>query len=351
MTSPVYAIEAAALTREFPSRRGNAPLRAVDRVSLRVAMGQTTALVGESGSGKSTLARMLLGLLAPSSGDAYVYGEPVNRLSRQARARLVQPVFQDPYASLNPTKRIGDIVALPLTALGRHGKAQIRDRVSEALTQVGLGHDFASRYPAELSGGQRQRVAIARALIADPKVMICDEPTSALDVSVQAQILNLLKDLRAIHEASYLIVTHNIGAVAYIADRVAVMYRGRVVEEGTTAQVLHAPRHPYTALLLSAVLPLDPNADLPQFDSAASVSAFAPGTGCTFAPRCGFATGKCLKNEPDVALTTSGFVLCHFPLNAAAQVPGNDGRAVHKVPATSNIEPDALSPVSVNSTL
>ncbi|MFT4066657.1 oligopeptide/dipeptide ABC transporter ATP-binding protein [Paraburkholderia sp.] len=353
MNSPVYAIEAAELTRQYPSRRGRATLKAVDRVSLRVAMGRTTALVGESGSGKSTLARLLLGLAMPSSGDAYIHGEPVNKLSRKARARLVQPVFQDPYASLNPTKRVGDIVALPLKALGQHGKAEIQKRVNDVLAQVGLGADFAMRYPAELSGGQRQRVAIARALITDPKVLICDEPTSALDVSVQAQILNLLLDLRANRTTSYLVVTHNINAVSYIADRIAVMYRGRIVEEGEMAQVLRAPGHPYTALLLSAVLPLDPQAELPDLDAAAGTSTAAPDTGCTFAPRCRFATDLCRKEEPIGAPVAGRFVLCHFPLNGAAQTQGAHIGANGAIAATTNshTKPTVPPPMALQGSL
>ncbi|MFT4174796.1 MAG: ATP-binding cassette domain-containing protein [Rhodocyclaceae bacterium] len=306
-------VEASNVTRDFELRRPRRTLRAVRGVSLRLHAGETLALVGESGSGKSTLARMLLGLLPPTGGDVYVFGQPIDKLSRAERAHLVQPVFQDPYASLNPKKRIGDIVAMPLKARGGVARAELAQRVGDMLERVGLARNYAERYPAELSGGQRQRVAIARALIAEPKVVVCDEPTSALDVSVQAQILNLLQDLRSAQSLSYLVVTHNIGVVAHLADRVAVMYLGRVVEEGPTHSVLSAPQHPYTELLLSAVLPLDPDHALPEFGSDAAVSQTALPTGCAYAPRCPRASELCRQQDPIAALRNEGFVACHHP--------------------------------------
>jgi len=307
-------VEAAALSRDFELQNPRRTLRAVRDVNLRLHAGETLALVGESGSGKSTLARMLLGLLAPSRGDVYIFDKPINRLPRMARAELVQPVFQDPYASLNPTKRIRDIVAMPLKARGGIPRAERDARVTAMLEQVGLGPDHAQRYPSELSGGQRQRVAIARALIARPKVVICDEPTSALDVSVQAQILNLLQELRQSQALSFLLVTHNIGVVAHLADRVAVMYLGRIVEEGPTTSVLAHPRHPYTRLLLSAVLPLDPGHALPAFDEdAGPASQTAVPTGCAYLERCPRASERCRREEPAAQVRNSGFVACHHP--------------------------------------
>ncbi|MGC3964659.1 MAG: ATP-binding cassette domain-containing protein [Rhodocyclaceae bacterium] len=311
-------VEASNVTRDFELRRPRRILRAVRGVSLRLHAGETLALVGESGSGKSTLARMLLGLLAPSAGDVYVFGEPIAKLGRAERAHLVQPVFQDPYASLNPKKRIGDIVAMPLKARGGVPRNEIAERVGDMLERVGLARSYASRFPSELSGGQRQRVAIARALIGEPKVVVCDEPTSALDVSVQAQILNLLQDLRTERALSYLIVTHNIGVVAHLADRVAVMYLGRVVEEGPTQSVLAAPQHPYTELLLSAVLPLDPDRALPNLGTEVSVSQTSLPTGCAFAPRCPRASELCQQEDPVAALRNEGFVACHHP---SASIP------------------------------
>lgn len=329
MRQEEIAIEAANLSREFPSRGKGRPLQAVRGVSLRLPFGQTLGLVGESGSGKSTLARMLLGLLAPSSGDAYVFGQPIGKLSRTERARLVQPVFQDPFASLNPKKRIGEIVALPLSVLTRLSRKQIAAQTIEILQRVGLSSEFIRRYPAELSGGQRQRVSIARALIAQPKVVICDEPTSALDVSVQAQILNLLRNLRETQTLSYLVVTHNIGVVAHLADRVAVMYRGRIVEEGPTHQVLTRPQHPYTELLLSAVLPLDPDHALPS-NSTTPASLETVDSGCAFAPRCPRASDICRVEEPAANLRNAGFAACHHPMT---------GHAADRLPAVLPIRP------------
>lgn len=323
-------VEASSLCRDFVLRRPTRTLRAVRGASLRLYAGETLALVGESGSGKSTLARMMLGLLRPTSGDVYVFGEPIDKLSRLERARLVQPVFQDPYASLNPKKRIGDIVAMPLTARGGQTTELVAQRVGEMLERVGLGRDYAARYPAELSGGQRQRVAIARALIAEPKVVVCDEPTSALDVSVQAQILNLLQDLREQQSLSYLVVTHNIGVVAHLADRVAVMYLGRIVEEGPTQTVLAAPQHPYTELLLSAVLPLDPDHPLPQIDEdAVPASQVAPPSGCAFHPRCPRASARCQREDPVAELRDSGFIACHHP---SGKLPDEQPASVNAFP-------------------
>jgi len=327
MRNGQIVVEASGLSRDFVLRRPTRTLHAVRGVNLRLYAGETLALVGESGSGKSTLARMLLGLLLPTAGDVYVFGEPIDKLSRLERARLVQPVFQDPYASLNPKKRIGDIVAMPLTARGGLSADAIGSRVGDMLERVGLGREYAARYPAELSGGQRQRVAIARALIAEPKVVVCDEPTSALDVSVQAQILNLLQDLRAQQSLSYLVVTHNIGVVAHLADRVAVMYLGRIIEEGPTRAVLSAPQHPYTELLLSAVLPLDPDRPLPQIDEdIATASQLAPPGGCAFHPRCPRATARCQSEDPVPELRDSGFVACHYP---SGKLPASDLQPTH----------------------
>lgn len=228
-------------------------LRAVDGVSFDVKQGETFALVGESGSGKSTLARMLLGLDTPTAGSVRVAGVPVAELSGQMRAALIQPIFQDPYSSLNPRRRIGDIIAQPL-AIHRIGNAQDQlARTLELMELVGLPERFRHNFPNQLSGGQRQRVAIARALIMKPKILICDEPTSALDVSVQAQILNLLDDLRAEIGLTLFLITHDIGVVHQVADIVAVMRSGKLVEIGPADIVLHNPSDTYTQALLSAV--------------------------------------------------------------------------------------------------
>jgi len=225
------ALEAAAVVREFPVKGKKVPFTAVDTVSLRLYEGETLALVGESGSGKTTLSRMMLGLLPPTRGDVQIFGRDISTYSRLDLARIVQPVFQDPYASLNPRKRLLEVISMPLRAASAPSRDEVRERVEALLRQVDFPVSFAERFPHELSGGQRQRVAIARALINRPRILVCDEPTSALDVSVQAQILELLKELRTQLGLSYLIVTHNIGLVSELCDRVAVMYHGRIVEQ------------------------------------------------------------------------------------------------------------------------
>ncbi len=258
-TARTIALEAAMATREFAVKGRKEPFIAVNEVSLRLYEGESLALVGESGSGKTTLARMMLGLLEPTRGDLQVFGREISTYSRLRLASLVQPVFQDPYASLNPRKRLVDIISMPLRAAHKVGRDEVEARVEDILRKVELPSSFARRFPHELSGGQRQRVAIARALINEPRILVCDEPTSALDVSVQAQILELLKQLRVELGLSYLVVTHNIGVVSELCDRVAVMYHGKLVEDGPVENVLRAPAHDYTRRLLSAVLPVNPD--------------------------------------------------------------------------------------------
>jgi peptide/nickel transport system ATP-binding protein len=249
-------ISAKDVTRVFRSRCVLfAPVRevtAVAGVSLSLMRGETLALVGESGSGKSTLARILLGLDRPTSGSVAMRGRPVAQLSPRERAGFVQPVFQDPYASLNPRRTLAEIVGRPLALRGEGTRAERLARVREAMETVRLPMRLLRTYPAQLSGGQRQRVAIARALITRPAVLVCDEPTSALDVSVQAQILDLLSRLRAELGVTTLIITHNMAVVNQIADRVAVMFQGRLVEVGPVADVLRSPAQDYTRTLLAA---------------------------------------------------------------------------------------------------
>lgn len=304
-------IEATGLSRVFEQRQGlfGAPRRvvAVDDISLHVDEGRSIGIVGESGCGKSTLARMLLGLLPPSAGTVRVAGHDLLAMDRRARARLIQPVFQDPMSSLNPRARVGDIVGLPLRAQGVRG-AERRRRVGRMLDQVGLVADMASRFPSQLSGGQRQRVAIARALIVEPRILICDEPTSALDVSVQAQILNLLMDLRRAFDLTLVFISHNLAVVEHIADEVAVMYLGRIVEHGRSEQVFAAPRHPYTRALLASVLTPDPGLglpDVPMGEGYPDPANIPPG--CRFHPRCPIAIDICRIRPP-----MRGGVECHL---------------------------------------
>jgi peptide/nickel transport system ATP-binding protein len=297
------AIETVGLSRVFEQGGGTMaePRRvvAVDDISLSLESGRALAIVGESGCGKSTLARLLLGLLPPSSGTVLVDGHSLPTMHRRDRARLIQPVFQDPMSSLNPRRRVADIVALPLIAAGDIGRAERQQRVAAMLAQVGLGPEMASRYPAQLSGGQRQRVAIARALVAQPRILICDEPTSALDVSVQAQILNLLADLRTALDLTLVFISHNLAVVEHVADEVAVMYLGRIVEFGEADAVFRAPRHPYTKALLASVLTPEPGLGLPDVslgDDYPDPAHIPPG--CRFHTRCPVAIPRCRTEPP-----------------------------------------------------
>ena len=274
-------------------------LHAVNGVSLDVAQGEVLAIVGESGCGKSTLARMMLGLLRPSAGKVRLGGEDLPMLDRRAVARRVQPVFQDPYSSLNPRKTVGTIIGLPLAVHGIGDAATRRARVVETMERVGLPERLYASYPNQLSGGQRQRVAIARALVIRPEIVVCDEPTSALDVSVQAQILNLLEALRRDFGLTYVLISHNLAVVEHIATRVAVMYLGRIVEEAPTENLFRAPRHPYTRALLAAVLTPEPGLGLPDPGlGAAFPNPLEPPPGCAFHPRCPSAMPTCRSEAP-----------------------------------------------------
>ena len=267
-TAGEAVIEASHVTQVFQSRKGlfgpKREIRALDDVSLTLNRGETLALIGESGSGKSTLAKIMLGLAAPTSGEVTMLGRPVAELSGTERASFVQPVFQDPYSSLNPRRRLSEIIARPLVLRGEGDRASRAAAVEEAMDLVRLPKRLLHAYPSQLSGGQRQRVAIARALVTKPEALVCDEPTSALDVSVQAQILNLLDDLRAEMGLTCLFITHDMAVVHQIADRVAVMYQGRIVEEGNARDVLAHPENDYTRRLLAAA---------PRFDATPELEA------------------------------------------------------------------------------
>ncbi len=293
--------------------RGKRPLHAVNGVSLEVARGEVLALVGESGCGKTTLARMILGLLAPTAGQIRLDGRPLEGLSRLRIAHRLQPVFQDPYSSLNPRKSVGAIITLPLRVQGDRQPRTWRERVERMMALVGLPRRLYHHFPSQLSGGQRQRVAIARALVNNPQAVVCDEPTSALDVSVQSQILNLLQDLRQTLGLTYVLISHNLAVVEHMATRVAVMYLGRIVETADTETLFQSPRHPYTQALLQSVLTPDPSLGVPDTHlGVAYPNPVEPPAGCTFHPRCASALAKCAHLAPCGSATTAGYVECHL---------------------------------------
>ncbi|HUJ87599.1 MAG TPA: ABC transporter ATP-binding protein [Burkholderiales bacterium] len=317
--TPPLLLEVADLKVHFPIRRGVlrrtvGRVRAVDGVSLQIREGRTLALVGESGCGKTTAGKAILQLIAPSAGSVRAGGAELTRLTRRGlrpwRAAL-QIIFQDPYASLDPRMRVVDTLAEGMRSLGLgRDEAERERRIDALLEQVGLAQEAKGRYPHEFSGGQRQRIAIARALAVEPRLIVCDEPTSALDVSVQAQILNLLKSLQDRLGLAYLFITHNLAVVEYLAHEVAVMYLGRIVERGTVEEVLADPKHPYTRALLSAVPTIDGGRE-PIRLAGELPSPASPPSGCHFHPRCPDARPECAHAYPrQVALSPTREVAC-----------------------------------------
>ena len=252
------------VSKSFPQRgffKSQPPINAVENVTLDIRKGESVAIVGESGSGKTTLGRVMLGLLEPTSGTINLGGKPLSALSNEQIAQRIQPVFQDPYSSLNPRKTVRQIIAFPLQAQGIGSRAEQRERAADIAQKVGLPKRLLDSYPIQMSGGQRQRVAIARALVVQPEILILDEPTSALDVSIQAQILNLLHDLRTGLGLTYVFISHDLSVVKHMSDRIAVMYRGRIVELGATEEIFNNPQHDYTKMLFSSILEPKPAED------------------------------------------------------------------------------------------
>ena len=292
-------------------------VHAVQRVSLEVREGETLAIVGESGSGKTSLARAMLGLVPASDGRLLFRGRVISALSRddwRALRRDVQMIFQDPFGSLDPRWTVHDIIAEPLRLQGERRKAVLSQRVHELLAQVGLPEDAAARYPHQFSGGQRQRIAIARALAPQPRLIIADEPLSALDVSIQSQVMNLLRDLQAAHRLAYLLVSHDFAAVHHLADRVAVMYLGRIVETASVKALFAAPSHPYTRALLASVPRLGQGKRKPGLSMRGELpSPVNPPSGCVFHPRCPHAAEICRTEVPAARPMAEGhFAACHF---------------------------------------
>ncbi|OYW59321.1 MAG: ABC transporter ATP-binding protein [Rhodobacterales bacterium 12-65-15] len=287
-------------------------LKAVQDVSFSVNRGETFALVGESGSGKSTIARLIVGLLTPSAGEIFFDGQSLAQGLSGAEARRLrrrfQMIFQDPLASLNPRWRVTDIIAEPLRVFeGGMPASARRQRVGELLTLVGMAPEDGVKFPHQFSGGQRQRIAIARALAANPDFIVCDEPTSALDVSVQAQILNLMKNLQQEFGLTYVFISHNLQVVRHMANQIGVLYLGRLVEVGTPARLFEAPRHPYTRMLLDAVPDIEMTGRRRKKVEGEIPSPLSPPSGCPFHPRCPLANDRCRREMP---LLLDG-VACH----------------------------------------
>ena len=315
-------LAAHAVGRSFAVKAGlfqpRQTLQAVNGVDIAVNRGDVLGIVGESGCGKSTMARMLLGLTPPSAGAVFIDGQDISGIGRLELARRVQPVFQDPYSSLNPRRSVASIVSFPLEVHGIGTPAERRRKAIEMLERVGLPPRHADSTPGQLSGGQRQRVGIARALVMNPEIVVCDEPTSALDVSVQAQILNLLMDLRQEFKLTYVFISHNLAVVEHIATHVAVMYLGRVVEFAETATLFREPRHPYTQALLASVLTPDTSLGIPETGLGLSFpDPIHPPAGCPFHPRCPRRMAGCETERPLLARDAMGEVACHlYPVSA-----------------------------------
>lgn len=291
-------------------------LPAVSNATFSIDHRQTFALVGESGSGKSTVAKMVVGLIQPSAGDVSIDGismhDPRQEARRRKLRRKIQMVFQDPYASLNPRWRAFDIVAEPIRAFDLAATdAEIAGRVGELLTLVGLDPAHGSHYPHEFSGGMRQRIAIARALASNPDFIVCDEPTSALDVSVQAQILNLMRDLQDQLGLTYLFISHNLAVVRHMANRIGVMYLGRLVEIAGTKEIFGSPKHPYTRMLLDAVPDLKADGRAQKAVQGEPPNPLNPPSGCTFRTRCPYANARCAAENPALIDAGTGMVACH----------------------------------------
>jgi peptide/nickel transport system ATP-binding protein/oligopeptide transport system ATP-binding protein len=311
-------VEADGLVKHFVARRSLfgrpvATVKAVDGVSFTVEAGRTLALVGESGSGKSTVGRLVLRLIDPTAGRVRFAGRDIMELGEsgtRAFRRQAQLVFQDPYASLNPRMTVAGMLAEPLALHGIVPAAKRRERVAELLDMVGLEPRFAPRYPHEFSGGQRQRLVIARALAVEPKLIVADEPVSALDVSIRSQVLNLLRDLQRRLGLAYIFISHDLAVVKHIADRVAVMYLGRFVEERSRAGLFAAPRHPYTRALLQSVLTPDPDLGVP--DTRIGTTMSGSDTGCPFHPRCPSAIDICRTAAPPIRALPDGWATCHL---------------------------------------
>jgi len=318
-------VKIAGLTRHFDvskpllnrvlQREGRKILTAVEDVNFEIERGSTYALVGESGSGKSTIAKMLVGLVQPTSGSVLIDDVNLASASDESAAKLrqrIQMIFQDPFASLNPRWRVREIVGEPYAAFNKVSTAEISLRVDELLEKVGMSSRDAMKYPHEFSGGQRQRIGIARALSSDPEFIVCDEPTSALDVSVQAQVLNLMRDLQSSLGLTYLFITHDLAVVRYMADQVGVLYLGRLVEHASRVALFQNPKHPYTKMLLDSAPRLDGFDRVHESNGGEIPDPINRPVGCHFHPRCEHATLQCKSTSPPFKRDGSSVYACYL---------------------------------------
>ena len=306
-------------------------IRAVDGVSMSLNYGDSFGIVGESGSGKSTLARTIMALESPQGGEICFKGKIIHSINNQDLRKLrrsFQMIFQDPYGSLDPRKNLAQIVSEPLTLFGKINKGEIKDKVENALEDVGLSRNETHKFPHEFSGGQRQRIAIARALITRPALIVADEPVSALDVSVQAQVLNLMMDLQDRHGLTYLIISHDLSVVRQVTTKVAVMYAGKIVEEGPTQTLFNSPRHPYTHALLEAIPKPDPSRKRQKRKVKSNSNSLKynlqikPNNSCSYAFRCPFVEKKCIISSPTLQKIKEKF---------ENKIPTNKSKMIHKV--------------------